>query len=128
MDQGASFADVVAGLWSDTVGMFTGQPLALAPFQKQIDAATVALNAANRAGDTAKAQSLVQQINDLKARAALMPNPLVGRAATVENVQMALDGVEAPFAAVNAWAGKKGAALFFGVVGLGLLYAYAKRG
>ena len=121
----ASFFDVADAIVSDIGSLFSGKPLAGAPLQDRIDAATVALNAANKAGDTAMAQTLAQQISDLQAAGSQMINPMVGRLAITENVDMALDGISAPFQSINAFVGESGVKVLFGAAALGLIYYYA---
>ena len=124
----ATFFDVISAGFGDVVGIFTGAPLSGAPLQEEIDAVTMQLNAANKAGDTTLAEELVQEIAALKARAAQMPNPVVGRIETIENVDTAIDRLNAPFKAVgNYVSDNTGKALLTGV-GLLLLYGYVRGG
>ena len=126
MEQTASFADIVAAIGSDIKSLFTGEPLAGAPLQDQIDAKVNALHIANQTGNTAEARLILQDIKDIQAKAAGMINPLVGRASVVENVDNAIAGVSKPFAAVNAWVGANTTKLLLVGVGLVFVYGYAK--
>jgi len=125
--QSASFFDVVAAIGSDFKAMFTGEPLALSPLQGQIDALTVQLRAANKAGDKAGAQKLLQQIRDLQAKQAQMPDPLVGRLAVVNNVDNAVAGVKDATGGFLDFVGGVGNKILFAGVGGLLLYAYLKN-